>query len=101
MRDPRERSPSILERGREREKERVEKPKKKEDLGPTFDSAVDSYVNSLKKLTRPRVVPNPGLCFYLILSYLILSYLVFLSVLCFKLLWVAVHTFLHIRVSTV
>jgi len=42
---------------RERESQR-DKPKRKEDLGPTFDSAVDSYVNSLKKMSRPRV-PNP------------------------------------------
>ena len=64
-RDVRDRSPLNSDRGRDRERDRErdrdrDKFRKKEDQGPTFDSAVDSYVNSLKKISRPRV-PNPGL----------------------------------------
>ena len=45
------------DRNRDRSPERTrdrDKPRKKDDHGPTFDSAVDSYVNSLKKMSRPR-----------------------------------------------
>ena len=42
-----------------RRKEGSAPPRRKEDVGPTFDSAVDSYVNSLKKIPRVRNV-NPA-----------------------------------------